>query len=450
MPTDSYVTGRRLSDLLIDPHETLEIELKEWLDIVNDGPHKAVLAKGILALANHGGGFILIGFSETPQGGAPAPSRPANLSWYTPDTVNAVVLAYAEPPFHCDVHILAGPDGAQYPIITVPGGHRTPIRAKRDGPNGQTVKQHSYYIRRPGPQSEVPQTAAEWDALIRRCVANAREDLLNQFRNILGGQAPAEPPPSELEVVGTWFDASMKRWTELVKDLPADDPKRLPHGHYAISYKLFGSLQEMKLAELREAIRRATVRHTGWPLFWVPTRSEIQPYIHDGNVECWLGRDGQPRDAAHSDFWRVSPSGELFLLGGFQEDASQERGIAPGERFDITLPTWRIGEALLHAANMAREFGDPEARVVMMVEHAGLNGRRLDHLEGTRMLHDGYVAHQDAIRGIITVQADQIADGLPELVSRIVAPIYELFDFFSLPAALVPQELRRMTANTLR
>src|ERR1700730_13436478 len=107
MPSDSHVTGRRLSDLLIDPHETLEIELKEWLDIVNDGPHKAVLAKGILALANHGGGFVLIGFSETPKGGPPAPNSPANLSWYTPDTVNAVVLAYAEPSFHCDVHILA-------------------------------------------------------------------------------------------------------------------------------------------------------------------------------------------------------------------------------------------------------------------------------------------------------------------------------------------------------
>ena len=162
-----------------------------------------------------------------------------------------------EPSFHCDVHILAAPDGAQYPIITVPGGHRTPIRAKSDGPNGQTVKQHSYYIRRPGPQSEVPQTAAEWDALIRRCVANAREDLLNQFRSILGGQAPAEPPPSELEVVGTWFDASMKRWNELVKGLPADDPKRLPP---MVTMPLATALwiaQEMKPAELREAIIRA-------------------------------------------------------------------------------------------------------------------------------------------------------------------------------------------------
>ena len=41
MPPDTN-SSRRLGDLLIEPHETLEIELKEWLDIVNDGAHKAV------------------------------------------------------------------------------------------------------------------------------------------------------------------------------------------------------------------------------------------------------------------------------------------------------------------------------------------------------------------------------------------------------------------------
>src|SRR5262245_51390165 len=147
MPPDAN-SSRRLGDLLIEPHETLEIELKEWLDIVNDGAHKAVLAKSLMALANHGGGFVLIGFTETPQGGVPAPNRPANLSSYTPDTVNSVVLSYAEPPFHCDVSIHAAPDGLQYPIISVLGGHRRPIRAKRAGPNNQTVQMNSYYIRR--------------------------------------------------------------------------------------------------------------------------------------------------------------------------------------------------------------------------------------------------------------------------------------------------------------
>ena len=170
--------ARRVADLLISPRETLDVEFKGWLDIVNDGDHKAVLAKALIGLANHGGGFFVFGFAETPSGLVAATPRPADLRAYTSDTVNSVVSAYAEPVFHCEVSIVPDPSGAQYPIVTVPGGHRAPIKARRDGPKGQIVKQNSYYIRRAGPQSEIPQNGREWDALIHRCMMNAREDML--------------------------------------------------------------------------------------------------------------------------------------------------------------------------------------------------------------------------------------------------------------------------------
>src|SRR5450631_4406259 len=121
--------ARNLADLLVDPHETLEIELKEWLDLAANTSHGALLAKALIALANHGGGYVIMGFTETDQGVAPAPNRPENLSAFTPDTINAAVLAYAEPVFHCDVNILVAPSGLRYPIVTVPGGHHVPIRA---------------------------------------------------------------------------------------------------------------------------------------------------------------------------------------------------------------------------------------------------------------------------------------------------------------------------------
>jgi predicted HTH transcriptional regulator len=82
---------RRLADLLIDPHETLEVEHKEWIDIVRNNDHKAILAKALIALANHGGGFVILGLSQTQQGVVAAPNRPPDLTGYTPDTVNSVV-----------------------------------------------------------------------------------------------------------------------------------------------------------------------------------------------------------------------------------------------------------------------------------------------------------------------------------------------------------------------
>jgi predicted HTH transcriptional regulator len=141
---------QRLPDLLRNPRETLDIELKGWLDLVNDDAHRALLAKAIIALANHGGGIIVFGFEETATGVVAANGRPANLADFSPDRINSAVNRFAEPPFHCDVEIVASPnDGLQYPVVVVPGGHQFPIRSRRSGPNGQGIQQNIYYIRRP-------------------------------------------------------------------------------------------------------------------------------------------------------------------------------------------------------------------------------------------------------------------------------------------------------------
>jgi hypothetical protein len=437
---------RRLADLLIDPHETLDVEYKEWIDIQGNNEHKATLAKALIALANHGGGFFVFGFAETAQGLAVAINRPANLAAYTPDTINSVVIAYAEPSFHCDLNIVAGPDGLQYPIISVPGGHRVPIKTKRDGPNGQIVRQNSYYIRRPGPQSEISQTGREWDELIARCISNGRSELLDQMRIILGGGAAIEPEQDVLLSTQAWLESSLARWAELVASAPGKSGVRFPHGHFAVAYRLVGALNRLPLSDLLEALRQWVIRHTGWPMFSVPARQEVEPYIQNGCIECWRARDGQDHGPAYSDFWRVSPDGKLFFIRWHQEDDPEYRR-APGKVFDIALPTWRVGEALLHAANMATAFGDRTAQVTMMVEWTGLRGRALTSLDGRRWISENHFAQQETFRNNLTVQADQIENSLPELVGTLVIPLYELFGFFRLPRVLPAEELARMRAN---
>jgi hypothetical protein len=441
--------ARRLGDLVIDPRETLEVELKGWLDIIGNGDHKANLAKALIALANHGGGFLILGFEQTDDGVQPSTNRPANLAGFTPDTVNSVVTGYAEPNFHCDVSIVSAPNGAQYPIISVPGGHRVPICAKRDGPSGQIVKRSSYYIRRPGSLSEAPQNAHEWDTLIRRCLTNSRDDLVNQIRTIIAGGPPTPEPVAPIVAVEHWLDDSLQRWSDVSRDLPTSHAARFPHGHFAVAYQLVGNLEVPTGAALTRAIDRGTIRHTGWPEFWVPSRSDIGPYSHNGNIECWMARDGSAPNPDNADFWRVSPVPQFFLVRGHQEDGASDRGLLPGTAFEITLPTWRVGEALLHASGMAGQFGDPSAQVLFFGEWSGLRGRYLStSFNPNRHLSGRYTSQQDRYRGHLIVQADQIADSLPELVTRLVKPLYELFDFFALPSRLVPEELGRMRSNT--
>ena len=71
MPTD---IDRNLQDLLRDPRETLSNEIKNWLD-PTDNEHRAHVAKACIALANHGGGHLIIGLTADGDGYREADAR---------------------------------------------------------------------------------------------------------------------------------------------------------------------------------------------------------------------------------------------------------------------------------------------------------------------------------------------------------------------------------------
>ena len=78
-----------LQPLITEPREDLAYEYKDWLDLTSK-EHKATLAKAAIALANHGGGYIVIGFAE--QGPIlDSRPRPEEIPEITPDSVNEAV-----------------------------------------------------------------------------------------------------------------------------------------------------------------------------------------------------------------------------------------------------------------------------------------------------------------------------------------------------------------------
>lgn len=184
---------RRLAELVTYPQEDLHTEVKGWLDL-SDRAHQANLAKAMIAIANSGGGFILLGFQEVGGQCEPEEPRSVDLDQYTQDAVNGIVRRYAEPEFQCDVHLVSPVDSDNtHPVIHIPGGHKVPIRSKKDGPGGAHIAQNTYYLRHPGPRSEEPHSARDWDALIHRCILAARDELLDDIREIIQSAGWSEP-----------------------------------------------------------------------------------------------------------------------------------------------------------------------------------------------------------------------------------------------------------------
>ena len=444
---------RHFQDLLIYPREDLDIELKGWLNPRQE-EDKENIAQAILALANYGGGHIVIGFKEEDGKWVPdEDSRPVDLENFSQDLINGIVQSYAEPSFHCESHLVRHPHSDKFfPIIRVPGGHKAPIRSRRDGPKKKHVLNNTYYIRRPGPSSAPPRTGGDWDELIGRCVRANREDLLERIREIFLGlpavQSVAGPQVEVKKRLDNWTNSAVRRWKELVNEkLASEKPSRYMHGVWSAAYCITGVIEQQDLSKFRDILQKVSGHETGWPPWWLPSRKEIEPYVYDGLIECWMV-ESYFGDASHSDFWRASPEGIMFLLRGYQEDDAKD-SIKPGTFLDLTIPVWRVGECLLHAKRLSALLAGDSSSINFRVSWEGLGGRHLKAwADRGRDVREDRIAKQDKVVAEHSFESNEITTNLPEIVQLLTAPLYEVFDFFSPPMSMIVEELAKMRGST--
>lgn len=204
-----------LQPLVDHPDENLATEIKDWLDL-SDRAVRGDVAKELIALANHGGGYLLFGFAEVTNGWSSSSSVQLDLAHYSQDSINNILKAHAEPVFECHTAHLTSSGGALHVVVRVPGGHIVPIRS-RGAPAGSRLSDHVYYIRRPGPESAPPDNAREWDELITRCVDNHHERQLEAFRRIISVMRTSPEVMSELTGLAEGSDA-LSDWIEQSRD----------------------------------------------------------------------------------------------------------------------------------------------------------------------------------------------------------------------------------------
>ena len=442
---------RRLSDLLREPREDLDVEIKNWLDLNSNREHKAVLAKALIALANHGGGFVLLGLERVGDGSyAEAAGRQESLAQFDQDVINGIVTYYAEPSFHCAVEVVEQPGtGLRYPVISVPPS-AVPVRSKRDGPEGRGITRSQYYIRRPGPSSEPPLNGQEWSTFIRRCILEHRADLLAGFRRILTGEAPLSLIPASEDVWATldaWAEESVSRWEEKLTTIPIESGARCPLGYWWTAYQILGVRGTTTLPELKDIMAHRRARYTGWPP-WPTAGGDGIPIIIQGKgIECWLAQKNPiERRPADSDYWRATPQGLFFQLRGYQEDSRENELDEPGQILGLVMPIWRVAECLLHAQDMATQLTDDDTTILFRTSWTGLKHRwlRVPRRRTFGFRARQWSADEDSMTLQLSLESARVRDNLAETVWELLRPLYQRFEFYELPRELVQDELELM------
>ena len=435
-----------LQSLIDQPRERLEVEYKSWWDL-EDRRKQEALAKALMAMANHGGGYVVLGMAES--GAVITSVPPSHATEITQDAVNNIARRYAEPSFQCEVHFVTSNEThRRHPVIVVPGGMREPVMSKRDG---DSVRQYAVYMRKSGPQSEEPRNAGDWRELLNRCVLNRQEELLNAIRTAISPQSIALPTSSMSDDLLEYCADSNSRWSALVEHLPSADPARFPDGYWEVGLAVMGTPPINGLAQLRSKIQEAErVVFSGWPLFNSSSKELSAPHPIDQYIEAWLGHpDNQFLNVPQlCDFWRAATDGKLYSIRGYTEDGSGQLFGRPGHLLDVALTIRRIAESLLFADRFCSTC-DQVSEIGVRYRFTGLKGRRLSLLRWNDIPEVlDRTCRTDSVAHALSVTPERIRDNLAEVVQTLLLPLCEMFDFYQLPMELVQHQLTQTLAQS--
>lgn len=451
-----------IRDLVANPRESLTVELKAWFDPGSpEGQSKIV--RCALAMRNHGGGFMLVGFEDGTARPLTDEAPPDVRLGFNADDVQKLVTRFASDPFEVEVHF-AMRDGVEFPVPAFPGGVRTPVATKSLlGPQtSPLVRENKVYVRTLN-ASNVPSSAEagwkDWSRLMETCFENREADIGRFIRRHLGGAsgeglrqiaaalslAPQQPETVEQRLQKT-LDAGLAR----CQAAAAARPALPPHGTWEVGVLIESEAPPPSQLRSKEFLGQLLASHpdySGWPVF-VDSRNfadrASRPYVNGGAWEAFT----VALDAGlnHIDFWRLSATEGFYLYQAFKDDLRPDVR-PPLTVLDFTLPILRVADALAVSMTFAKALGYPADATTLAIgfRWRGLKGRTLDNWGSQdRDLRPGPPAHQDEVMSCVRMPLDTPLDALPVYVQEASAPLFDAFDGKTFGPALYEQLTRKL------
>jgi hypothetical protein len=436
---------------LKSPTEGLDVEFKRSLPL-RENVGKAKLAKEICALANHGGGWIVLGRED--DGSYPNVAA-AEIVDVDQDQVNQIAAAYLQPAPHCTVS-KQQPEGIDYevPVIWVPPCGTAPVCAKKNGPDDgrgrtQGIIKGTHYIRKAGPVSEAIASPDEWQDVIRRCVLSDKASLLGALTTMVEQPRPV-PETEEQSVFEADFDHTVLIWKEEAQDHPYEVD--LTSCFVGYGFQLVDA-EQITTDQIAECLRNRPLNSPGYTFFSVGQNSPYRPIVievagHDG-----LEVHANTSEDDHRSLWRLSESLSGTEIISYWEDtewiksAVEENSSRTWERGQHIWIAQQIAYAnsflatVKHIADYFSFTGDVRIRVLF----SGLSGRTLKSTSFGVHYSMDYQAHQNTKQiDFVLKTVELVTETRSSVISSIIQPMNKLTQG---PAVTAENVVRSLSAK---
>ncbi len=463
------VDSSRVHELVERPGESLSVELKRWIDPTSpEGISKIVRA--ILALRNHGGGYLVIGFdNETLK--PDSENAPTDIrSAFHIDKIQGLISRFSSEPFEIAVEFPEC-NGQIYPVIVIPSGVKTPVASKSDLLLNEIklISTDDVFVRSLRANNTPSTTKAswkDWPTIVEVCFDNREADIGRFLRRHLSGLTPEMVRDFTAAIAkGVKLETSVEddlmqylregatRFNNVLVERAVSLPE---HGTWEIALILVGRVPAHSAnREFLNLLDSNNPDYTGWPV-WLDSRGftdkNARPYVFEGVWEAFITAIGAGWNP-HADFMRFDPKGRFYLRRALQDDISESpRSPAPLSVLDFGLPIFRCAEAIAVGIAFAKAMGcDPENTVLAFAfRWTRLRGRELGSwAQPERFILPGRRAYQDEVTVFVNVPLETPLSALSEYVNQVVQQLYEVFDGYSLGKDVVENLTRQLVERRL-
>lgn len=187
--------------------------------------------------------------------------------------------------------------------------------------------------------------------------------------------------------------------------------------------------------ELLQVANAAQIHTFGWPIGVVlNNREEFRPKPKaDGIVAEIDAEDRSNVGARKYDYWTIRKDGSFYLLKSLFEDTREPNSIFFNTRIV------RITEVLLYAVRLYTSLNvQPDSRLLMGFRHGGLKGRNISATSSRRLGIHGKAIEDEVYTEFETV-IERIEPDLVDLVQKITAPLFMVFDFFQIHKSILEE-----------
>ena len=344
--------------------ETRRLEYKRSMPWLGNGRFK--LIRTIAALANVGGGCLVIGYNEQLSGDARFEGlTPEHLATWDVTKVARDVNNHIKPSIDLKVQSVRDEQRKiDFVIVHVPPHGSIPHLCIKDaGKNEAGLRSSALYYRNHNKETTEIGSPEDWLELLNRLIILRKEEIRRLMASALSGSAPdslsLKLPSLDLESETLEFeDHMLSLHDEMNKGFPIVFLAATPvHDH---------PTQVVDEAKLK--LEGATADFCTWPFFFYLEDSDAQPHFEQDSI--WAVYGDQVQELSPFYYWRFDCIRNLF----YSAQITLESLVGLGSELDAYSQTMSLAEGLWAIGHLYEALGfDVDNEISVMLKYTGLS-----------------------------------------------------------------------------